>query len=64
VRHPRSAAACPEIARIRTVRDQSALLDFQHGIYPVKSARIERNAGVARHATIGAPKNHSEEKVT
>jgi hypothetical protein len=44
VRHPRSAAACPEIARIRTVRDQSALLDFQHGIYPVKSARIERNA--------------------
>jgi hypothetical protein len=50
--------------RIRTVRDQSALLDFQHGIYPVKSARIERNAGVARHATIGAPKNHCEEKVT
>jgi hypothetical protein len=30
--------------RIRTVRDQSALLDFQHGIYPVKSAGIERNA--------------------
>jgi hypothetical protein len=61
VRHPRSAAACPEIARIRTVRDQSALLDFQHGIYQAKSARIEL---VARHATIGAPKNHCEEKVT
>jgi hypothetical protein len=47
--------------RIRTVRDQSALLDFQHGIYQAKSARIEL---VARHATIGAPKNHCEEKVT
>jgi hypothetical protein len=50
VRHPRSAAACPEIARTRTARDQSPLLDFQHGIYPVKSARIERMSRVMRRS--------------
>jgi hypothetical protein len=38
------------MARIRTVRDQSALLDFQHGIYQAKSARIERMSRVMRRS--------------